>query len=91
MTFLKEHLEGHYEWIIGPTHSIFSGSPTRRIFDRLNGIQLLFIINSFAALLDTFSIEDGKNVEDLIMKHLPLNIQSEIYVLRWLRFRWDVA
>ncbi len=86
MLLTKEHLSGKYEWAKDYKSLLFSGSPTRRLFDRWNGFQVLFIINCIAQALENFSIEDGRAVEKLIINSLPLNIQSELTVISWLRF-----
>ena len=85
MLFSKEHLSGNYKWTTVPGDSLFTGSPTRRLFDRWNGVQVLFIINSFAALSNNFSIEEGKKIENLITNHLPQDTRSEMSVYNWLK------
>lgn len=85
MLFSKEHLAGNYKWATEPGDYLFTGSPTRRLFDRWNGSQVLFIINSFAALSETFSVEEGRKVESLINNHLPQDTRSEMSVYNWLR------
>jgi hypothetical protein len=85
MLFTKEHLAGNYKWATEPGDSLFTGSPTRRLFDRWNGVQVLFIINSFAALSESFSVEEGRKVESLINDHLPQDTRSEMSVYNWLR------
>jgi hypothetical protein len=85
MLFLKEHLLSDYEWTNDPGNILFTGFPTRRIFDRSNGYQVLFIINALAPLLMTFSVEEGRQLEDLILTKLPLSTQSEKSVYEWLK------
>ncbi|HMU10938.1 MAG TPA: hypothetical protein PKC54_13090 [Ferruginibacter sp.] len=85
MLISKEHLMGYYMWTAQPINSLFTGIPTRRIFDRRNGSQVLFIINALASLSKTFSIEEGREIENLILNRLPLTIQSEISAYNWLR------
>ncbi len=85
MTFLKEHLTGlHYNWE-GATNALFTGDPSRRLFDRLNGDQVLFIINFFGKSVGKLTLTDGQKVEELIVKELPENIKSEMAVFNWLR------
>ena len=84
MLFSKEHLLGHYEWTMDPVNDLFTGIPTRRIFDRLNGTQVLFLINCFAVLSDAFSVDEGRALENLIQNQLPLSTQSEKSVYNWL-------
>lgn len=85
MHFTKEDLLGKYEWETAYESSLFKGSPTRRLFDRWNGFQVLFIINCIAGLSDNFSINDAREVERLILNGLPLHVQSELTVFSWLR------
>ena len=87
MLFTKDDLIGNYKWGIEPINSLFTGFPTRRIFNRWNGVQVLFIINAFAALSETFSIEEVRKVESLINNFLTLNTSSELTVFNWLRFK----
>jgi hypothetical protein len=85
MQFLKEHLIGDYQWTDEPQNALFTGLPTRRIFDMSNGNQVLFIINAVGSSSRSFSIEDGREIENLIQNHLPLATQSEISVYNSLR------
>ena len=85
MLFLKEHLQcHHYNWINETNISAYNGKPSRRLFDRFNGDQVLFIINSFAAQSDKFTTEQALEVEQLIINQLPLEAKSEISVFNWL-------
>ena len=85
MLLSKTHLLGYYEWTKDPINFLFTGVPTRRIFDRFNGRQVLFLINSFAQLSKSFSLEEGREIENLVLNHLPLNTQSEKSVYNWLK------
>ncbi len=85
MQFSKEDLKGYYKWAVEDRSLLFTGSPTRRLFDRWNGNQVLFLINYFAALSDSFTIEEGQKLEDLLIHHLPVNINSEKSVFTWLQ------
>lgn len=86
MPFLKEDLAGqHYSWTNAVSISAFTGHPSRRLFDRFNGDQVLFIINVYAALTERFTIVDGRRIEELISSHLPMEAKSEISVLNWLK------
>ena len=83
MPFVKEDLTGsHYTW----TNSFsFTGSPSRRFFDKKNGNQVLFIINFLASLSGRVSIKEGREIEEMIHTHLPTDIRSEMSVFNWLR------
>jgi len=82
MNILKEHLSAYnYSWT---NESIFTGEATRRLFNRYNGNQLLFILNLYASLIEGFTIKMGLSIEDRLMNQLPIAANSEISVLRWL-------
>jgi hypothetical protein len=85
MIFLKEHLTGKYLWHNEEDKSSFTGEASRRLFDRFNGDQVLFMINLFGSLQKTFTIEDGQKIEAYINNRLPLENQSELSVLDYLR------
>jgi hypothetical protein len=84
MHFSKDDLNGYYKWAVEDRSSLFTGMPTRRLFDRWNGNQVLFLINTILEQSSSSTIEDGKRVEDLLIHHLPVNINSEKSVFNWL-------
>jgi len=84
MSFLKEHLRlTHYFW--DDTSLFYHGDPTRRSFNRENGFQVLFLINCCSSFLDSLTIKEGRDIEELIGKQLPVEMKSEITVFRWLK------
>ena len=82
---LKEHLVGSYTWGDSQARNTFSGEPSRRLFNRYNGDQVLFMINYCGSETPNFSVNDGLVMEELINSKLPLEAKSEISVLNWLR------
>lgn len=83
MHFLKEHLSPYkYSWI---NEATFTGEASRRLFNRYNGNQLLFVLNLYASLIEGFTIKMGLNIEDRLMNQLPVDAKSEISVLNWLK------
>lgn len=83
MHFLKEHLSPYnYTWI---NEALFTGEPSRRLFNRYNGNQLLFILNLYASMIDGFTVSMGLKIEDRLMNQLPVDAKSEISVLNWLK------
>jgi len=84
MLFLKEHLSAgnNYNWT---DEFIFDGTPSRRLFDRQNGNQLLFIINLYASQNDKFSGDQVQRIEEMLVNRLPDDVKSEISVLNWLK------
>jgi len=82
MRLLKEHLSAYkYSWI---NEATFEGEASRRIFNRYNGNQLLFVLNLYASLIEGFTIKMGLKIEDRLMNQLPVETRSEISVLHWL-------
>lgn len=84
MLYLKEHMTYQYDWL-PQTASRYTGSPSRRLFDPRNGIQVLFIINSFCQSIGLTSIGDGRKLEELIYTQLPEDMKSELTVFNWLK------
>jgi len=85
MSFTKDHLiNKHYDWSIKPMHNAITDTPDRRLFDRQNGNQILYIINFFGHSVGNLTIDDGQKIEDLIMNQLPAELKSEIAVFNWL-------
>lgn len=85
MPFLKEDLlNPNYIWE-STDQSLYTGSPSRRSFNRLNGNQVLFLINFYGSLSDKFSLKEGQRMEELILNHMPEEAKSEISVFNWLR------
>jgi hypothetical protein len=88
MLFLKEHLVSHhYDWTTESRHKIIA-SPDRRLFDRSNGNQILYLINFFGYSVGNLTINDGQRIESLIIKELPAELKSEISVFNWLREKY---
>ena len=85
MSFSKEHLNGVYNWASETELPLFDGQASRRLFDRSNGNQVLFLINLLLDNTDSFSIEDGKKIESLITNKLPFQQSSELTVFNWLQ------
>ena len=85
MHFSKQDMEMvDYNWDNSSLNEIFSGEPSRRLFDRYNGNQVLFIINSYALVHEKFTVNDGKRIEKEICDNLPLSAKSEISVFNWI-------
>ena len=80
----------YYKWDENPDQQLFSGEPSRRLFNRYNGDQVLFIINSYGALSEKFTTQQAKDIEMEIINHLPLDAKSEISVINWLRTLYSV-
>lgn len=86
MNFQKKDMEvGHYKWNDNPDHQFFSGEPSRRLFDRFHGDQVLFVINCYGSLTEKFTVREGKQIEMAIINQLPIDAKSEISVLHWIK------
>ena len=85
MPFLKENLlHNHYTWSEKEKNPLFHGDASRRIFNRFNGEQVLFIINLCTAASQTLTVEEGRRLEKMIFEELPIDTRSELSVLNWL-------
>jgi hypothetical protein len=86
MPLAKEDLQNpHYSWTSAPGLTLYNGQPSRRLFDRDNGDQVLFIINFYESETNSLSLTEAKRIEEMIMNELPLSAKSEISVLNWLK------
>lgn len=86
MQIQKHDMVGtHYKWDGLPGDTLFSGVPTRRLFDRYNGEQVLFLINFYASMSDGFTLQEARRIEHLISDFLPMDAKSEISVFNWIR------
>jgi len=84
MPFQKEQLTGHYSWNNTTLNSL-TGEPSRRFFDRFNGDQVLFIINSYGSVSGQYTPDEAQRMEELINRYLPLDVKSEMSVFNWLK------
>ncbi|AEV99506.1 hypothetical protein A4D02_27070 [Niastella koreensis] len=86
MVILREHLrKSDYDWEIGLNHSLQNNEPDRRIFNRFNGNQVLFMINYFGTSVGKMTFTEGLQIEELISTQLPKEAKSELSVFNWLR------
>lgn len=86
MLYQRQDMEGKmYRWDTDPLGIIFSGRPSRRLFDRFNGDQVLFIINFYASFFEGFKLEQARILEQQIANNLPLEARSEISVFNWIK------
>lgn len=84
MHFLKEDLTGtHYQPV--DNKQLFTGQPTRRLFNRFNSSQVLFLINFYGSLSERFTLEEGRTIETQIATRLPNEVKSELSVFNWIR------
>lgn len=87
MAFVKQDMSFiHYRWDMEeePASVVFCGEPSRRIFDRFNGAQVLFLINCCARIVERFSLKDARMLESRIAHQLPPGLKSERSVYNWI-------
>lgn len=86
MQFYKEDMNSlDYHWNDEIAKQLFFDQPSRRLFDRYNGNQVLFLINCFAAEHPNFTRKTGQFIEASIINGLPIGTRSEISVFNWLK------
>jgi hypothetical protein len=85
MLFQKEDLEGTEYYWIEKEIAMYNGQPSRRSFDKFNGNQVLFLINFYSTLSETFTVTEGRSIEKRIKNDLPEDIKSEIAVFNWIK------
>jgi len=73
-----------YQYSWQPT-TRYTGSPSRRLFDANNGMQVLFLINCFYDSIGLTSVKEGRMLEELIFMQLPPEMKSELAVFNWLK------
>jgi hypothetical protein len=64
---------------------MYTGQPSRRVFNKYNGHQVLFLINFYGSLANRFTLAEGQQIEHRILTDLPSEIKSELSVYNWLR------
>lgn len=87
MSFVRENMNfAHYRWSSNDEgrNNFYFGEPSRRAFDRNNGMQVLFLINCYASVMEGFSLIEGRRLETKIAHQLPDNLKSEISVFNWM-------
>lgn len=88
MGFNKDDMRGsHYNWNDNAIAAgkIYAGEPSRRLFDRFNGDQVLFLVNFYCSILpEGFNLQHARIAEWELTHHLPTGIKSELSVFNWL-------
>ena len=92
MHFDKNDLVGtHYSWADEGKH-VYMGEPSRRVFDKFNGDQVLFLINFYGSMASgKFTVTEGKAIEQKIIHDLPSDAKSEISVFNWIWNTSDIS
>ena len=86
MNITREQLKGtNYLW----TEEAIAGKllhegPSRRVFNRFNGYQLLAMIQYFAGQYDVTADTDQLKLENMLLHYLPFGLKSELSVFNWL-------
>lgn len=85
MHFQKQDLTGTHYSGQDDNKQLFNGQPSRRLFDRFNSSQVLFLINFYGSLSGRFTLAEGRTIEKQIANELPAGMKSEISVFNWIR------
>lgn len=91
MLFKKEHLNGLYNWPTSEKVNIFHGTASRRLFNRWNGDQVLFLINLLLNDSGDLSVNQGRMIERMIINQLPFDSGSELTVYNWLKGQMEMV
>jgi len=86
MIITRAQLKGtNYLWTEETMASkLLHEGPSRRIFNRFNGYQLLAMIQYFAVRYDVTADVDQLKLENMLLHFLPFGIKSELSVFNWL-------
>ena len=89
MVFTMENLVHEYRWKYHPEeHPYFEKGPAFRYFNRVEGFEILFVINEYLAMRNSTDPRDGKKVEALIHESLPPKVYTHAELYRWLNENW---
>lgn len=81
----RSELKYNYNWKPIPDDDPrLSGLPDKTLFNKKEGHEVLYLINSFAERYSLKKIETGQKIEELIQKELPGNFRCQIHVMEWL-------
>lgn len=85
MHFLKNDLTGTHYQAQDDNAQLFTGQPSRRLFNRFNSSQVLFLINFYGSLAGKITIEEGRTIEDQIASLPAGEAKSELTVFNCIR------
>lgn len=85
MDIKKEDLSfSHYIWQEDFTNARTDMEPSRKPFDRNNGLHVLWLANWYAIEYPPFQKADILKLEILLSEKLPMGLRSERSVCHWL-------
>lgn len=64
-----------------------TGVPDSTLFNRREGYEVLYLINTF----DLRNMNDANKLEKMIRSELPSETRSQINVKKWLRDNWAAS
>ena len=83
--FSRSDLKFLYNWKPIPNDDPrISGTPGTTLFNRNEGFEMLYLINTFAEKHGILEKDICSQIEKSIKKELPLNLRSQIHVIEWL-------
>jgi len=86
MIITREQLKGtNYLWTEEPAAGkLLTEGPSRRMFNRFNGHQLLEMIQYFSSQYDIKTDTEQLRLENMLLHFLPFGLKSELSVFNWL-------
>lgn len=89
MAFTRSDLlNDDYKWTTGKEDdSMLQGKPDNSLFNKREGYEVLYMINSFRFAGNSPSVLQGQKIEKMI-RHLPGTARSKEDVRRWIIDNW---
>ena len=87
--YKKSDLIYDYHWTTDPDDPRIQGEPGTDKFNREEGSEMLYLINSFASRHDIEIITVGNKIERLVRFQLPKTIQTQQEIVKWLEENWS--
>ena len=80
-----------YQWTAYPNDNPkVTGNPDSTRFNRNEGYEVLYLVNTLANGWNLNQVEDCQKIEKMIHKGLPSNIIMQIEVKNWIKSNWNI-
>jgi hypothetical protein len=81
----RDNLRYSYNWRPIPEDDPrISGEPDSTLFNRNEGLEILFIINTYREKYGLSDLSQCEIIERIIKEVVPRNFRSQIHVFEWL-------
>jgi hypothetical protein len=86
----RSDLKFSYSWLaLLPDDPKISGQLDNTPFNRDEGAEVLYLINTFAAEFGLKQKDSGLKIERMIKNHLPASVRTQANVKTWLQDNWE--